>query len=69
MTKNIKKLLKSDLVIRKNCRVILGEVYERLYKYPMGERYRMFFNDDDYDYVTCKFTIKLLDKYFKHSKR
>ena len=60
---------KQKLYIAKNCRVILGERYERLYQHPYKERYRLFFSDDDYDYVTCKFTIKLLDKYFKHSKR
>jgi hypothetical protein len=63
-----KKILKSDLLIKKNCRTICGEVYEKLKKHPSGLKYRQFYTDDDYDYVTCKFTITLLNKYFKHTK-
>lgn len=60
---------RSGLLIKKNCRTIDEELYERLYRHPRGERYRRFFTDDDYDYITDPFTIKLLDVYFKHTKR
>ena len=57
------------LYIAKNCRVIKGERYERLYDHPQGEKYRVFHSDDDYDYVVCGFLIRLLDVYFKHTRR
>lgn len=64
-----KKILKSKLLVKKNCRVICGEVYEKLSGHPQGEKFRMFFTQDDYDYISCSFTLALLKKYFKHSKR
>jgi hypothetical protein len=53
-----------SLYIKENCFNFLGETYERLYDHPMNERYRIIFNEDDYDYIEDEELISELDTAF-----
>ena len=41
--------------------------YERLFKHPYNEKYRIIFSDDDYDYIEDERMIAILDE--EYSKR
>jgi hypothetical protein len=36
--------------------------YERLFNHPYQERYRVIFNDDDYDYIEDEELLNALEK-------
>ena len=56
---NVNDILSSELLIRENCIVIDGVVYERLFHEE--HKWRFFLSYDDYDYVENPEEIKRLD--------
>lgn len=43
-----------------------NEQYEKLFNHPYDEKYRIIFNDEDYDYIEDERMIAILDEeYYK----
>lgn len=55
----------SKLLVKHNCRIINGVLYEKL---DSGE-YRFFFSTDDYDYLVDKKSVKKIKKLFNTTYR
>ena len=58
----------SDLLIKSDCKIFADVLYEKLdenEELPV-ERYRFFFNCDDYDYVVDEDMIKTLDVLYSY---
>lgn len=57
----------SDLLVKEDCMIVDGVLYERLTDSPAKneENYRFYFSTDDYDYLQSKKMVKILDKLFK----
>lgn len=56
----IKILNSSTLLVKEDCMIISGMVYERV----SSNVYRVFFSEDDYDYIEDDGAVRHLNKLF-----
>lgn len=54
-----------SIYIKKNIITVNDKKYEKLFNHEQGEKYRIIFSEDDYDYIEDEKTIKMLNKEYK----
>lgn len=50
-----------SIYIEENTFTYEGKQYERLFNHPRGEKYRVIFCEEDYDYIEDEDLISILD--------
>ena len=53
-----------SIYTKENIFTFEGKQYEALFNHPYQEKYRVIFDDEDYDYIEDKELIAILDKEF-----
>ena len=60
---------KKSIYIQANVIFFNGNLFERLFNHPEGLKYRILYTSDDYDYVTSKSIISILNTMLTYAEQ